>query len=206
MASKNNTATDAAQTPPPPPPPADAPKGPNSEPLTSELKDDGTSEAKGNGAGGLGALGQQVNPATQTHEDNGNRTLAKPTLDPGPSVIPGSVQIANPDRSKGEHRYGDANEGVEVLRRTSTGHDSGFARGGGFDGSVVGTGKMAPDNFASGAASDQYHPEGGKTLTEQAAQNAGKARELAPTRDPGGDADARNAEIAAAASASPKDK
>ena len=171
-----------ASPPPPPPPPAPEPgTPPNSVAKGADLPGDGTSVAKGDSTS---SLGDQIHPSTQTREDDGNRTLANPTLDPGPYVKPGALEIKNPDRSKGEHRYSDANEPVSVMMRTSTGHDKGYGQS---DGSTVDQRELPPDMFISGAASDDYHPKGGASLTEQAAQNAAAQRELAPARDPGGD-------------------
>ena len=171
--------------PPPPKPddsgdkPGDAPK-PNSEAHGADVdKAAGISTAKGKGEG---ALGDQVDPATQTSEADGHRTLMKPVTDPGPYVRDGAVNVKNPDRSKGEHRFGDANEDIPILQRKSTGHDLGFAHPAGDTHAVT---AMAPDLAISGAASDCYHPSNGKetSLTADAEAKANAQKELAPLHE-----------------------
>jgi hypothetical protein len=168
---------------PPPPPPSDdtskpASDGPNSKPLTATVDTEaGTSVADSKGTDGLG---QQVRPETQTREDDGNRTLANPVTDPGPVAPHGGMLVKHPDRSKGEHRYGDANEDVTVTMRTSTGHTDGYGKPAG---DVLSDVKLPPDHFANGAASDVYNKDEGKSLTDKAQQNAAKPREIAPTHE-----------------------
>lgn len=180
--------------PPPPPPPADdentTKPGPNSRPLTADV-DHATNTSVATGTG-TDALGQQVHPATQTREDDGHRTLANPKQDPGPYVPEGSVNVLHPDRTKGEHRFSDANEPLNVVMRTSTGHDLGFARPGG---DTHTTEQLPPEVAVNGAASDCYHPTDGKetSLTADAVRKAQEPRIAAVARD-GGDAPANGSE------------
>jgi hypothetical protein len=166
----------------PPPPPAPAPAvPPNSVPKGADVDTaTATSVAKGTGTD---ALGDQVHPATMTNEADGHRTLANPVTDPGPYQREGGVNIAHPDRSKGQHRIGDANEAIGIRMRTSTGHDKGFARGA--ENGVVTDEKMAPDLAIGGAASDCYHPSTGdeKSLTAAAQAQAAEPKEVAPLKE-----------------------
>lgn len=153
------------------------PAPPNSEPKGADVdKSADKSVAKGKGKD---ALGEQVSPDTQLREDDGNRTLARPVVDPGPYMRDGGPGIKNPDRSKGEHRYSDCNEPVPVTMRTSTGHSKGYGKGGEITSDV----EMAPDVFISGAASDTYNKESGKSLTDMAAQHAADPKEVARTSE-----------------------
>lgn len=174
---------EAQNAPPPPPPPNEADKPqtpPNSTPKTATVdKAAGTSTADAKGTDGLG---DQVHPATQTSEADGHRTLVHPVTDPGPYVPEGGINIRHPDRAKGEHRYGDANDAVPVIMRTSTGHDLGFARP---DGSTHNEVHLPPDLFVSGAASDCYHPSDGKetSLTAAAQELAARPKDPAPLHE-----------------------
>lgn len=171
---------EAQNAPPPPPPPDDKATPPNSKPKTATVDAAaGTSTADSKGTDGLG---DQVHPDTQTNEADGHRTLSNPVRDPGPYVPEGGINVAHPDRSKGQHRYGDANEPVSVLMRTSTGHDLGFARP---DGATHNEVQLAPDLFVSGAASDQYHKTDGKetSLTAAAQELAARPKEPAPLHE-----------------------
>lgn len=166
--------------PPPPPAPPTPAVPPNSQPKAAEVDTEaGVSTAKGSGTG---ALGDQVHPDTQTSEADGHRTLVQPVTDPGPYVPEGSVAAKEPDRSKGEHRYGDVNEPIPVKMRTSTGHDEGYGKPGG---PVVGDVKLAPEVMVNGAASDCYHPTDGKetSITAAAVELSGKPKEPAPLHE-----------------------
>lgn len=164
-----------------PPPAADAPKpGPNAKEKGADVDTDkGISVAKGDSTS---SLGDQVHPDTQSSEADGHRTLVQPVTDPGPYVPEGQLNVKHPDRSKGEHRYADANEPFSVTMRTSTGHDLGYGRP---DGDVTDKVDMAPDVAISGAASDCYHPTDGKetSLTDAAVQLAAKPKVAAPTHE-----------------------
>lgn len=163
MAAQNN----AGGSPPPPPPPNAVPK--------SATVDKTTDTSVANGTG-VDALGDQVHPDTQFREDDGNRTLAHPVTDPGPVVMEGSVVVKHPDRKLGQHRYSDNNDPLPILQRQSTGHDEGYGRPGEDPHKVV---DMAPDLAISGAASDVYNKEQGKSLTDVAERKAGEPREEA---------------------------
>lgn len=124
-------------------------------------------------ASGRGAvLGAQINPETQTREDDGHRTLARPKLDPGP-VTPHNWK--HPDTSKGETMQ-SVNDPIDIVQRHSTAPD--WA---GKPGHNVSVKPMAPDLLgAHSLASDVYNKERGEGLTDRAKELAQQPREAAP--------------------------
>ena len=133
------------------------------------------SSAAGPVASGSDAvLGAQVKAETQTREDDGHRTLARPVRDPGP-VLKEGQEWKHPDTSKGE-TISSVNEHITVAQRTSTAPD--WA---GKPGHNMGTVKLAPElTGLHSTASDVYNKERGEGLTDMAKLRASEPREAAP--------------------------
>lgn len=125
-------------------------------------------------ASGAGAsMTDKVTAENQLTEAGGNRTYADPAPDPGPVLHEGRAHRRNPDRSKGEVTYRDANEPMKTVMRTST-RDS--------DDSFEEV-ELAPDLIGNAGASDVYNKEQGDGLTDMAQKNANKGRRIAPTNE-----------------------
>ena len=118
-------------------------------------------------------LGGQVQPETQTREDDGHRTFANPVRDPGP-VLPEGFDWKHPDTSQGE-TIGSVNQPVQITQRHSTAPD--WA---GIENTMKTT--MMPElTGAHSVASDIYNKEKGEGLTDMAKKKAAEPRQLAPT-------------------------
>ena len=119
-------------------------------------------------------LGGQVDPATQTREDDGHRSFANPVKDPGP-VLPEGEEWNAPDPRKNE-TYAGINKHHKVMQRHSTAPDWASR-----DGNTSETTMLPEVSGRHNIASDVYNKEKGEGLTDMAVKKSGEARQLAKT-------------------------